>query len=203
MPVIPPQGARWLSAALPAVAAVLLHGWAAWYFGAASPPPAAVAVAGAGILGAGALVAYFLLVGGNGAVFGTLLLAVGLLLTVAAADRTAAREEVATCVVREVHTRSEGSFGEGGPPPKTVYRFALDCPGGHPAELKDDRSLAPVGGQVRVAYDPLRRTAPAVAGEETSPWTPALWGALALALSTLIAASRPHPGRTPAERPDA
>ncbi|MHC0431135.1 hypothetical protein ACX6XY_13225 [Streptomyces sp. O3] len=185
------QVGRWLAGALPpgvpAVAGAVVYGWAHWCFAGPASPPSAVALLGGGALIGAAGLAYLRLVGGSGGVFGAIFLAVGLFLAVAVADRVAVRGEVATCVVREVRTQVQKSFGEGGPSPKTVYRLALDCPGGYPAELKDDRAAAPVGERVRVAYDPERRVAPTVHGE-TSPWTPALWTAALLALSTLLAA---------------
>ncbi|MGW0391232.1 hypothetical protein ACWDYJ_10070 [Streptomyces sp. NPDC003042] len=193
MPEREPRTRRFV-AALPAVAAVAVYGWAHWCFAGPSSPPVAVAVAGGALLLVGACVAYFVLVAGSGALFGAVLLALGLLLTVASADQASARTEVATCVVREVHDTLQGSYGEGGPPPKTVYRLVLACPGGYPAELKDDRPLAAVGEEVEVAYDPRRRVSPAVEGE-TAPWKPALFAVLLLALSAVMARGRRPPDR--------
>ncbi|THA56558.1 hypothetical protein [Streptomyces sp. A1136] len=83
-----------------------------------------------------------------------------MLLAVAAADQAAERPAAATCAVREVHTKVRGSAGDGAPPERTVYRFVLGCPGGYPAELKEDRAVAAVGARIRVAYDPAHRVSP-------------------------------------------
>ncbi|MET9324425.1 hypothetical protein ABZX75_30340 [Streptomyces sp. NPDC003038] len=185
-----PQGRRF-AGAVPLVAAAAVSGWAHWCFASSSPPSGVVAVVGGAVLIAGACVAYFVLAGGSGGFFGGLLLGLGLLLTVAAVDQAAARGEVATCVVREVHTKTQYSFGEGAPE-KTLYRLVLRCPGGYPTDLKDDRALAAVGEDVRVAYDPERRVSPAAEGE-TRPWRAALCAVGLLALSTTIALRRRAP----------
>ncbi|MGR4878333.1 hypothetical protein ACIPUC_02705 [Streptomyces sp. LARHCF249] len=190
-----PRGWR-PAAGLPAVAAAAVYGWAHWCYAGPASPPAAVAVAGGMALLVGACAAYGLIVGGSGGLFGGLLLAVGLLVTVAAADQTAARAESATCVVREVHTRLQESFGEGAPPQKTVYRLELDCPGGYPDAFADDRAVAAVGEEVRVAYDPQRRVSPALEGE-TSPWRAVVCAVILLAASTVIASRRPAPEPVP------
>ncbi|MGP3690044.1 hypothetical protein ACTVZO_36005 [Streptomyces sp. IBSNAI002] len=201
MPRTEPRVRR-LAAGLPAVAAAAVYGWAHWCLAGPASPPTAVAWLGAVLLLVGACVAYGVLVGGSGSVFGGLLLALALLLTVTAADQTASRPATASCVVREVHTRLQGSLGEGAPSQKTVYRLTLDCPGGYPGELKDDRAVAAVGEEVKVAYDPRRRASPAPEAE-TSPWRAALCAVLLLAASTVIAgrrpgpATRPRPGFTP------
>ncbi|MEU9254441.1 DUF3592 domain-containing protein [Streptomyces sp. NPDC048270] len=186
-----------LAAGLPAVAAGAVYGWAHWCFAGPAPPPTAVAWVGAVVLLVAACAGYVVAVGGSGSVFGGLLLAVGLLLTVAAADQTASRAESATCVVREVERRLQSSSGEGAPPAKTVYRLALDCPGGYPDELKDDRAVAEAGQEVRVAYDPRRRASPALEGT-ASPWRAVVWAVLLLAVSTVIAGRR---GARDPERP--
>lgn len=195
---------RWRPAAgLPAVAAAVVYGWAHWCYAGPASPPTAVAVAGGAVLLVAACVAYGLITGGNGAFFGGLLLALGLLLTVAAADQTAARAETATCVVREVRSKLQDAFGEGAAQ-KTVYRLELDCPGGYPDALKDDRQVADAGEEVRVAYDPRRRVSPALEGK-TSPWPALVCAVLLLAVSTLIASRRrPDPEPVPdASRPAA
>ncbi|WP_158721220.1 hypothetical protein [Streptomyces sp. NRRL S-241] len=180
------QRRRWFTVALPVSAAAAVYGWVHWYLAGPSSPPTAVAVAGGVLLVAGACAAYVVRVGGTGGFFGVLFLAVGLLLTVTAADQATARAEVATCVVGEVHTTVQASYGEGGPPEKTVYRLELRCPGGYPAELKDDRPLAAVGEEIEVAYDPQRRVSPAPEGG-SSPWRAALWALVLLAAGTEIA----------------
>ncbi|MEU9029491.1 hypothetical protein AB0D46_18610 [Streptomyces sp. NPDC048383] len=182
------------TAALPVVVAAALYGWAHFYFAGPNPPSAAVAVGVGAVLGTAACALYFVRTHGSGALFGVLFLAVGLLLTVTAADRAAGRAEVAVCVVREAHSQVQGSYGEGGPPAKTVHRLVLDCPGGYPDELKDDRPLAARGEEIEVAYDARRRVAPEPAGG-TSAWVPAVWAALLLAGATLIAARSPAPGK--------
>ncbi|MFG2986319.1 hypothetical protein ACGFYQ_34550 [Streptomyces sp. NPDC048258] len=186
------QGAWPLVAVLPVVAAAAVFGWAHWCYAGPSSPPTPAALAVGTVLLVAACVAYFVRVGGSGGLFGGLLLAVGMLLAVAAADQTAARGAVTTCVVGEVRTKVQDSFGEGAPSGKTVYRLVLRCPGGYPVELKDDRPIASVGEEVRVAYDPRRRVSPAVEGE-TSPWSAVFWAVLLLALSTVIAARRRAP----------
>lgn len=188
----------WASAAaLPVTATVAVFGWAYWCFGGSSAPSATVAMAGGAVLLLASCAGYLLLVGGSsGGLFGTLLLALVLLLTVAAADQAAARGAAATCVVRDVRTTVQPSFGEAGPHAKTVYRLALDCPGGYPDELKGDRPVAAPGAEVRVAYDPRRRVAPEVEGT-TSPWRAATWALILLALSTVIAGSRRAPDEAP------
>ncbi|WP_167739609.1 hypothetical protein [Streptomyces subrutilus] len=183
-----------LAAGLPAVAAAVVYGWAHWCFAGPDSPPTAVAWAGAVLLLVAACAGYVVAVGGSGGVFGGLLLAMGLLLTVAAADQAAARPESATCVVRGVDSSFQPSLGDGAPPAKTVYRLALDCPGGYPDELKDDQAVAESGQEVRVAYDPRRRVSPALAGT-VSPWRAVVWAALLLALSTVIAGRRGAPER--------
>ncbi|MBT2455585.1 DUF3592 domain-containing protein [Streptomyces sp. ISL-86] len=183
-----PQSGR-LTAVLPIVAAAAVYGWAHWCLGGRSSPSATVALVGGAVLIAAACLAYFVLVRGNGGFFGALSLGVALLLAVAAADQAAARGEATTCVVREVHSKTSESHGEGAPPARTVYSLDLDCPGGYPTELKDDRPIAPAGAEVRVAYDPDRRVSPAVEGD-TSPWKSALWAVLLLAFSTGMAARR-------------
>ncbi|MFH7595662.1 hypothetical protein WDV06_11250 [Streptomyces racemochromogenes] len=173
---------------LPTAAAALVYGWARWCFGGSAPPSPTVAVAGGAVLVLGAPVAYFLCARGAGGLFGALFLALGLLATVAATEQAAARGAVATCVVREARAETEASFGEGGAE-RTVYRLALDCPGGYPAELKDAPSAVPRGAEVRVAHDPRRRVSPARAGG-ASPWKAALTAAFLLGLSTALAAGR-------------
>ncbi|MDJ0382081.1 hypothetical protein [Streptomyces sp. G-G2] len=187
-------------AVLPVVTAAIVYGWAHWCLASGSAPSVTVAVAAGAVLIAAAWAAYFFLVGGNGGFLGAFLLAVGLLLVVATADQAAARSQVATCVVREVRKSVEQSAGEGAPPPKAVLRFALSCPGGYPAELKDDRDLAPVGGEIRVAYDPRHRVSPAPDGE-SSPWKPALCAAVFLGLATLVAAKTTAPAAETAGPP--
>ncbi|MFK0255092.1 hypothetical protein [Streptomyces sp. NPDC090445] len=177
------------AAAGPLLAAGSVYGWAHWCFTGASAPSAGTALAGGGTLIALLCAVYWTAVAGTRGFFGAVALALGLLATVAAADRVAVRSEVALCVVRAVDSTVRQSYGEGGPGPKTVHRHTLDCPGGYPSELKDDRRAAPVGGEVRVAYDPRRRVAPEAEGR-TSPWGSALSAALLLAAATVIAASR-------------
>ncbi|MFD8981466.1 hypothetical protein [Streptomyces sp. NPDC059564] len=174
------------TAVLPWLAAGAVYGWAAWCFGGSSAPPGAVALVGGAVLLLGGCAAYFVLVGGTGGFFGALLLSLGLLLAVAAADQAASRPEVAVCPVREVHTKAEHSSGEGAPPTRTVYRFVLDCPGGYPAELKEGRAVAEKGARIRVAYDPRHRVSPELEGR-TTPWTATLWAAALLILGTAIA----------------
>ncbi|MFJ6798007.1 hypothetical protein [Streptomyces sp. NPDC091268] len=174
---------------LPALAAALLFAWACWCYGASPPVATAPAVAVGGAVLVGACAAYSVLVGGSGGLFGALFLALGLLLTVTAADQAASRGSTATCVVGEVHTKVEHSAGEGSPGPKKVYRLVLRCPGGYPAELKEDRPVAAAGEEVRVAYDPRRRVAPAVEGG-ASPWAAAVCAVLLLALCTVIASAK-------------
>ncbi|MFJ8159779.1 hypothetical protein ACIRBY_02490 [Streptomyces sp. NPDC096136] len=186
-----PRGWRPAVAALPAAAAALVYAWARWCFGGAAPPSPAVAVAGGAVLVLGASAAYALSVRGAGGLFGALFLALGLLSTVAATERTAARAETATCVVREVHAETEASFGEGGAE-KTVYRLALDCPGGRPGELKDAPSPLSRGAEVRIAYDPRGRLSAVPAGA-ARPWKPALSALLLLALAAVLAAHRRRP----------
>ncbi|MEU8437936.1 hypothetical protein AB0F18_34580 [Streptomyces sp. NPDC029216] len=179
---------RWLGAAVPAVAAVLVYAWARWCFGGSEAPSATVALVGGAALVLGAAAVYLLPVRGAGGLFGALFLALGLLSIVVAVEQTAVRGEVAVCVVREVHTKVEPSFGEGATE-KTVHRLALDCPGGYPDELKDAPPSVSRGAELRIAYDAGRRVSPAVAGA-TSPWKPALSALLLLGLSTVLAAGR-------------
>ncbi|MFC6982321.1 hypothetical protein [Streptomyces cirratus] len=174
-----------------------VYGWASWCYGASSAPSGAVALVGGAVLVLGSCAAYFVLVGGSGGFFGGLLLSLGMLLTVAAADQAAARPATATCAVREVHTKVQQSAGDGAPPARTVYRFALGCPGGYPAELKEDRAVAAVGEEIRVAYDPAHRVSAELEGR-TAPWKPAAWAAALLALSATIAWAK----RAPEGRPE-
>ncbi|MFJ3834985.1 hypothetical protein ACWGHM_26475 [Streptomyces sp. NPDC054904] len=180
------------TAVLPVVAAAALYGWAHWYFAGPGSPPAAVAVAVGAVLCGAACAVYFVRVHGGGALFGALFLAVGLLLTVTTADRAAGRAESAVCVVREVHSQVQGSYGEGAPPAKTVHRVDLDCPGGYPDELKGDGPPPARGEEIEVAYDARRRVSPEPAGT-TSPWKPAVWAVLLLGAAGLIAARSPEP----------
>ncbi|MGW7103422.1 hypothetical protein [Streptomyces sp. NPDC054838] len=182
------------TAVLPVPAAAAGYGWASWCFAGSSAPTGAVALVGGAALVLGACAAYFVLVGGSGGFFGALLLALGMLLAVAAADQAARRPAVAVCAVREVHTKVQGSAGEGAPPERTVYRFALGCPGGYPAELKEDRAVAAVGEEVRVAYDPGRRVSPELEGA-TTPSKAASWAAALVALSMTIAWAKRAPAR--------
>ncbi|MFI6144665.1 hypothetical protein [Streptomyces sp. NPDC051109] len=85
-----------------------------------SAPSGTVALAGGAVLVVGASVVYFACVGGSRSVFGALFLALGLLLTVTAADQAAARAEVAPCVVRGVQERKASSAGEGLPGERIV-----------------------------------------------------------------------------------
>ncbi|NXY98158.1 hypothetical protein HYE82_28070, partial [Streptomyces sp. BR123] len=173
----------------PLLAAGAVYGWAHWCFTGASAPSAGIALAGGGTLIALLCAVYWTAVAGTRGFFGAVALALALLAAVAAADRVAARSEVALCVVRAVESTVQQSYGEGAPGPKTVHRHTLDCPGGYPSELKDDRRAAPVGSEVRVAHDPRRRVAPEAEGR-TSPWGSALSTAVLLAVATVIAASR-------------
>ncbi|MEV7723537.1 hypothetical protein AB0P15_02235 [Streptomyces sp. NPDC087917] len=187
------------AAALPVAAAAAVYGWSHWCFAGATAPSTAVAVPIGAVLIAGATTACFRLVGGNAGFFGALLLALGLLTTVAVADRVAVRGEVADCAVVEVHGKPQASFGEGGPPTRTVYRHVLRCPGGYPSELKDDHRLAAPGGRLRVAYDPDRRVSPEVEGAR-SPWAPLLLALALLGAATALAARRPPPEPGPPSR---
>lgn len=180
------------TAVLPWVAAGGVYGWASWCYGGSSAPSGAVALVGGAVLVLGCCAAYAVLVGGSGGFFGALLLSLGMLLTVAAADQAAARPATATCAVREVHTKVQHSAGEGAPPTRTVYRFVLGCPGGYPAELKEDRAVAEVGDRVEVAYDPAQRVSAELEGR-TTPWKPAAWAAALLGLSTVIAWAKRAP----------
>ncbi|KOY54921.1 hypothetical protein ADK59_27990 [Streptomyces sp. XY332] len=179
---------RRLVALVPVMAAAALYAWAHWCYGGTSAPSGTVALAGGAVLVVGASAAYFVMVRGSGSLFGALFLALGLLLTVTAADQAASRGEVALCVVRDVQAKVQGSAGEGAPAEKTVYRHVLDCPGGYPDELGDDRRIADTGAEVRVAYDARHRASPALEGEN-SPWTAGSWALALLATSTLLAAA--------------
>ncbi|MFK0232643.1 hypothetical protein [Streptomyces vinaceus] len=178
-----------LAALVPVVAAAAVYGWARWCYAAASPPSATVALVGGAALVVGAPVVYFVCVRGSRSLFGALLLALGLLLTVTATDQAASRAEVAACVVREVKEQVNLG-GEGLPAERTTYRHLLNCPGGYPDELTDGRRLAARGGEVRVAYDPRHRVSPAPEGTGAS-WTAALGAVVLLVLSTLVAAAGP------------
>ncbi|MFD8636348.1 hypothetical protein [Streptomyces sp. NPDC059533] len=174
-------------AALPVAAAAAVFAWTSWCFTGAAAPSITVTVAGVGVLLLAACASYFVRVGGSGGFFGTLFLALGLLATVATADQTTARGEVAGCVVRDVRAQDQESQGEG-PASKTVYRLALDCPGDYPAELKDGPEAA-VGARIRVSYDPGRRVSPVAEGG-TSPWTAGVCAVFLLALATGLAGRR-------------
>lgn len=186
----PGTGSRVAGAALVVTASVVVYGWARWCLSGTSAPSMTVAVGFGAVLVVGAGVGYLRLVGGSAGVFGAILLALGLLTAVALADRTAARGEVADCVVSELHEKTDVSLGEGEPPPRTVYRHVLSCPGGYPSELKDDRQLAPKGGRIRVAYDPGRRVSPEPE-DAGPPWAPLLLALGLLGGSTALAAHRP------------
>ncbi|MFF4171109.1 hypothetical protein [Streptomyces sp. NPDC001744] len=172
----------WGVVALPVLCAAALYAWSAWCFGGDSAPPVAVAVAagGAAVLAAG--VAYHRLVDGAMGLFGAFALVAALLLTVAVADRTAARGAVADCAVVNVREESSTSVGEGGAT-RTQYVHALRCPGGYPSSLTEDRRLAPDGGKVRVSYDPRKRVEPVLEGART-PWVQAVLAVLLLAAAT-------------------
>ncbi|MEV7525126.1 hypothetical protein [Streptomyces sp. NPDC091371] len=188
-----------LDAALPGAAAAAVLAWTYWCFTAPSAPSTTVAVTGVAVLLLAACAVYFVRVGGSGGFFGTLFLGLGLLATVATADQTAARGEVAACVVREVRATDQHSVGEG-PAEKTLYRLGLDCPGGYPTEVKDGPEAA-VGAEIRVTYDPDRRVDPSVEGG-TSPWTTGLSALLLLAAATGLAGRRrPAPGTSPRRTP--
>ncbi|MEU6890333.1 hypothetical protein ABZ934_00760 [Streptomyces sp. NPDC046557] len=182
------------TALLPVAAAAAVYGWASWCFAGSSAPSGAFAVVGGAVLILLACAAYCVLVGATGGFFGALTLSLGTLLVVAAADQAAERPAVARCAVREVHTKVQSSAGEGAPPERTVYRFVLGCPRGYPAELKEDRAVAAVGQEIRVAYDPARRVSPESEGE-TAPWKAASWAAVLLALSVTIAWAKRAPDR--------
>ncbi|MGW8764739.1 hypothetical protein ACWGN5_19755 [Streptomyces sp. NPDC055815] len=172
----------WATAALPAVCALAVYAWSAWCFGGASAPSTTVAVSVGGAAILAAAVAYFLLVDGVMGFFGALALVGALLLTVAAADRAAARGSVAACVVVKVREEEQTSVGEGGAT-RVLYHHTLRCPGGYPSTVTEDHRAAPDGGEVRVAYDPRRRVAPALEGS-TSPWRQAALAVLLLAAAT-------------------
>ncbi|MEV6578791.1 hypothetical protein AB0M92_11600 [Streptomyces sp. NPDC051582] len=179
-----------LAALVPVVAAAAVYGWARWCYAAASAPSDGVALVGGAVLVLGASVVYFACVRGSRSLFGALFLALGLLLTVTATDQAQSRAEVAPCVVREVKEQVTSSAGEGPPNSRTVYRHLLNCPGGYPDELTEERRLAAAGGEIRVAYDPRRRVSPAPEGEGSS-WTAGLGAVVLLVLSTLVAAAGP------------
>ncbi|MFB0629729.1 hypothetical protein [Streptomyces sp. AB3(2024)] len=187
-------GWRLATVALPGLAAGAVYAGASWCYAASSAPSGAVAVVGGAVLILGVCTAYSVLVGGAGGLFGALLLSLGLLLAVAAADQAAARTAAATCAVREVHIRVQDSAGEGAPPTRTVYRLVLDCPGGYPAELKEDRPVAARGERIRVAFDPAHRVSPELEGR-TRPWKAGLWSAALIGLSTVIAWAKRRPYR--------
>lgn len=90
MPGAEPQVWR-LAALVPVAAAAAVYAWAHWCYGGASAPSGTVALAGGAVLVIGGSVAYFALVRGSGSLFGALFLALGLLLTVTAADQAASR----------------------------------------------------------------------------------------------------------------
>ncbi|MFE6845359.1 hypothetical protein [Streptomyces sp. NPDC057686] len=201
MPGAEPQ--VWRPAApVPVVAAAAVYAWARWCYGTSSAPSGTVAPAGGAVLVVGASAACFALVRGSGSLFGALFLALGLLLTVTAADQAASRGEVALCVVRDVRTRVQGSAGEGAPAEKTVYRHVLNCPGSCPDELRDDRRIAAAGAEIRVAYDSRHRASPALEGEN-STWTAGSRAVALPAVSTLPAAGcrRARPGRVAGPAP--
>lgn len=156
---------------VPPLGAGTVYGWAHCCFTADSAPSAGIALAG-GPLIAGSCAVYRTAVAGTRGFFGAVALALALLPTLAAADLTHARGEVAVCVARAVDSTVQQPSGEGGPGPRTVHRHALDCPGGYPAELKDDRgevrgprSVAAAGAGGRpprhaLGISPVRGTAP-------------------------------------------
>ncbi|MCX5226263.1 hypothetical protein ABZY16_17620 [Streptomyces sp. NPDC006553] len=178
---------------LPAFCAVAVYAWSAWSFGSASAPSTTVAVSVGGAAVLAAAVAYSLLVDGVMGIWGALALVGALLLTVATADQWASRGAVADCVVVKVHEEKHVSVGEGGGE-RTVYRHTLRCPGGYPSALAEDRRIAPDGGEVRVAYDPRRRVAPAVEGS-SPPWGQAVFAVLLLAAATAGARKFSRAGR--------
>ncbi|MEV7370246.1 hypothetical protein AB0O51_05090 [Streptomyces sp. NPDC090301] len=178
---------------LPAVCAVALLAWSAWSFGGASAPSTTVAVSVGGAAVLAAAVAYYLLVDGVAGLWGALALVGALLLTVATADQWASRGAVADCVVVKVHEERHVSVGEGGGE-RTVYRHTLRCPGGYPSALSEDHRIAKDGGEVRVAYDPRRRVAPAVEGS-SPPWGQAVFAVLLLAAATAGARRFSRAGR--------
>ncbi|MFG3252513.1 hypothetical protein [Streptomyces sp. NPDC048172] len=182
-------GRRTLGVVLPAVAAGAVYGWAAWSFGSASAPSGAVAVGGAAALLGCALVAYLRLVRGAAGCFGALALGAALLLSVAAADRTAVRDDVVTCVIREVRDEKQKGFGDGDVE-ITVHHHTLRCPGGAPETLTRRERLGSEGEKVEVALDSARRVAPVVDGE-SSPWPFAVPAVLLLAAAT-AGAARPR-----------
>ncbi|MFD3571317.1 hypothetical protein [Streptomyces sp. NPDC058667] len=172
----------WGVVALPAVCAAALYAWSAWCFGGASAPSTTVAISVGGAAILAAAVAYFLLVDGAIGLFGALALVGGLLLTVAAADQAASRGAVAACVVVEVREEERTQVGEGGAT-TVVYHHTLRCPGGYPSTVTEAHRAAPDGGEVRVAYDPRQRVAPALEGS-SSPLRQAVLAMLLLAAAT-------------------
>ncbi|MCX4775605.1 hypothetical protein [Streptomyces sp. NBC_01264] len=192
-------GSRTAGAVFVVIAASVVYGWAWWCLAGASAPSMTVAVAVGAVMLVAAWVGYLKLVGGSAGVFGAIFLVLGLLTLVALADRTAVRGAVADCVVSEVHEKTQSSSGEGGPPPRTVYRHVLSCPDGYPDELKDDRRLAPQGGRIQVAYDPGRRVSPQVRRSGT-PWAPLLLALGLLGGSGALARRRPAPQEGPPGR---
>ncbi|MFF3836332.1 hypothetical protein [Streptomyces sp. NPDC001930] len=184
---------RWVATLLPAFCAVAVYAWSAWSFGSTSAPSTTVAVSVGGAAVLVSAVAYYLLVDGVMGLWGALALVGALLLTVATADQWASRGAVAECVVVKVHEEKHVSVGEGGGE-RTVYRHTLRCPGGYPSALAENHRLAPDGGDVRVAYDPRRRVAPAVAGS-SPPWGQAVFAVLLLAAATAGARKFSRAGR--------
>ncbi|KOV65522.1 hypothetical protein [Streptomyces sp. MMG1121] len=182
---------RWLAAALPGAAAAALYAWAHWCLVSASAPSTGVAVVAGAVLVGCACAVYFALVSGSGGLFGALFLAIGPLMVAATADQLVQRTASATCVVRAVHDRKIAAFGEDGIA-KTVYRLALDCPGGYPTEINSDRRIASEGRRVHVAYDPRHRVAP-IAGEPNTPWKPGVGAVVLLLAATAFAARRRVP----------
>ncbi|MFI7006355.1 hypothetical protein [Streptomyces sp. NPDC050145] len=125
---------------------------------------------------------YLRLVGGATGCFGALALAAALLLCVAAADRSASRDEAVTCVIGKVTEEQQKGFGDGDVE-ITVYHHALRCPGGYPDALTKRERLGAKGGKIRVTFDSARRVAPEVNGD-SSPWPFALLAVLFLAAAT-------------------
>ncbi|MFF1506069.1 hypothetical protein [Streptomyces sp. NPDC058326] len=183
----------WGIVALPAACAAALYAWSAWCFGSESAPSTTVAVSVGGAAILAAAVAYFLLVDGAMGLFGALALVGGLLLTVATADQAASRGAVAECVVVKVRAEERTSVGEGGAT-TVVYHHTLRCPGGYPSTVTEDHRAAEDGGEVRVAYDPRRRVAPALEGS-TSPLRQAVLAVLLLAAATAGARRFSRQGR--------
>ncbi|MFF5424715.1 MULTISPECIES: hypothetical protein [unclassified Streptomyces] len=189
------------AAAVPAAAGTGMWLWAARGLRSPDGFPLVLAVGGGLVLALVALVAQNALFREEGGIAALVLLLAGLAAVWVEARDSAVRGAVTDCVVvGEVRVTHHPTFGEGAPPPKTLYHHTLDCDGGRPREFSAEERIAEPGGTVRIAYDPAGRMDPVLEHRNRAHGSPVLPAALLVLSSALTVVTLAAEGRAEERR---